>query len=77
MWQIAKFYNIQTREVEILRIWCVGINSCVRLDGEDGDGFPKSTDLKQRCVHSPLLFNVYLDDTIKKVPEAIAGGVLI
>ena len=37
MWQIAKYYDVPTRKVEVLRSWNEGVISCVRLDGHEGD----------------------------------------
>ena len=48
--------------------------SCVRLDGDDGDWFPIRTGLRQGCVMSPLLFNVYMDAMMRKVTEGTACG---
>ena len=77
MWQIAKYYGVPTRIVELLRSWYEGIISCVRLDGDDGDWFPIRTGLRQGCVMSPSLFNVYMDAMMRKVTEGTAGGVMV
>ena len=37
MWQIAQSYGVPPRIVALLRSWYTGIESCVRLEGEDGD----------------------------------------
>ena len=55
----------------------MGISSCVRLDGVDGDWFPIRTGLRQGCVMSPSLFNMYMDAMMKKVTEDGNGGVMV
>ena len=37
IWQISKHYGILATIIELLRNWYSGINTCVRLDGIDGD----------------------------------------
>ena len=67
MWNIAEYYSVPAKIVELLRSWYAGIISCVRLDGEDGERFPIRTGLRQGCVMSLSLFNLYLDAMMKKV----------
>ena len=77
MWQIAKYYGIPAQIVELLKNWYEGISSCVRLEEGDGDWFPIRTGLRQGCVLSPSLFNVYMDAIMRKVTEDTAGGVMV
>ena len=77
MRHITRFYGIPTKTVDLLRNWYLGINSSVRLDGEEGDWFPKTTGLKQGCVMLPSLFNVCIDAMIKKLTGEVAGGFMV
>ena len=77
MWQIAKYYAISTRILHLLRNWYIGISSFVRMDGEEGELLPINTGLKQCCVMSTLLFNIYMDATMRKITEVLAGGVIV
>ena len=77
MWRIAKYYGIPTKIVELLREWYLGISSSVRMDGEEGDWFPITTGLRQGCVMSPSLFNIYMDAMMRRVTEEAAGGVMV
>ena len=61
MWQIARYYGIPTRKVDLLRNWFICISSFVRIDGEEGDLFPLTTGLRQGWVMSPPSFNIYMD----------------
>ena len=74
--QISTFYGIPTRIVELIRSWYVGINNYVRPDLADGYCFPIMTDLRQRCVVSPSLLNVYMDAMPRKMTEGSAEEVL-
>ena len=77
MWQIAKHYGVPTQIVDLLKSWYVGISSCVRMEEGDGDWFLIRTGLRQGCVMSPSLFNVYMDAMMRKVTEGEAGGVMV
>ena len=77
MWQVARYYGIPTRIVDLLKNWYIGISSFVRMDGEEGELLPINTGLKQCCVMSTLLFNIYMDATMRKITEVLAGGVIV
>ena len=34
MWQNGKYYGIPTRIVDLLRNWCIGISSLLKMNGE-------------------------------------------
>ena len=77
MWKISEYYGIPKIIVELLRSWYTGISSCVRVDGGEGEWFPIRTGLRQGCVLSPSLFNVYMDAMMRKVTEGAPGGVRV
>ena len=70
VWQVAKYYGIQTMISDLLKIWYVGNSSFVRIDGEEGDCFPLTTTLRQDCFMLPPLFNIYMDAMMRKVTES-------
>ena len=41
------------------------MKSCVRINGMSTDFFDVKCGLKQGCLFSPLLFNLYIDDLIR------------
>ena len=47
------------------------------MEEGDGEWFPIRTGLRQGCVMSPSLFNVYMDAMMRKVTEGAAGGVMV
>ena len=77
MWQIAKHYGVPSQIVEMLREYYDGSTSCVRMDGGEGDWFPINTGLRQGCVMSPSLFNIYMDAMMRKVIDGAPGGVTV
>jgi hypothetical protein len=78
MWKIAEHYGISEKIMELLRNWYVDVSSCVRMDGGEGEWFPVTTGLRQGCVMSPSLFNVYMDAMMRKVTDdGVDGGVRV
>jgi hypothetical protein len=47
------------------------------VDGERSEYFRIETGLRQGCVMSPTLFNMYIDNIMKKVTEEMEGGVTV
>ena len=74
---LSTYCGVSTRKVELLRSWYESIISCLRMDGDDGEWFPIRTRLRQGCVMSSSLFNVYMDAMMRKVTEGTAGGVMV
>jgi hypothetical protein len=74
MWRMAEHYGVAMRVVTILRNWYRGVCSCVRVEGECSEYFEVGTGLRQGCVMSPTLFNIYMDRMMRKVVEGNAGG---
>ena len=45
--------------------------ACVRVCREEGEWFRVGVGLRQGCVMSPWLFNVFMDGVMKEVREAV------
>ena len=45
----------------------VGSKACVRIGNEVSELFPVRVGLRQRCVMSPWLFNLYIDGVVSEV----------
>ncbi len=52
-------------------------NACVKVDGDRSDSFAVGVGVRQGCVMSPWLFNIFMDGSMKeviaKVGKADAG----
>ena len=49
--------------------------ACVRASGKMSGWFPFTQGVRQGCVMSPWLFNVFMDGIIREVKENLQGGV--
>ena len=51
----------------------VGSKACVRVGNEVSEWFPVRVGLRQRCVMSPWLFNLYIDGVVREVDARALG----
>ncbi len=53
------------------------VNACVKVDGELSDSFDVGVGVRQGCVMSPWLFNIFMDGCVRevkaKVGKIVAG----
>ena len=51
----------------------VDSRACVRVGNDASEWFPVKVGLRQGCVMSPWLFNVYMDDVVQEVNVRVLG----
>ena len=51
----------------------VGSKACVRVGNEVSEWFPVRVRLRQGCVMSPWLFNLYIDGVVREVNARVVG----
>ena len=67
LWRVAQSYDIPGKLIKLLQSWYEGITNCVKIDGEHSRWFGQKTGLRQGCVMSPSLFNIFIDDLLKEL----------
>ena len=50
-----------------IKSMCVDSSACVRVKGSESDRFRIDSEMRQRCIIYPWLFNVYMNGVIKEV----------
>ena len=73
MWKVLRHYGIPRKIVSLIEALFRGSESCVRVGQEHTDWFGIRTGVRQGDVLSPLLFNIVLDYTMKKL-DCVDGG---
>ena len=67
MWNVLRLYGIGGRLLRGVKSLYVDSKACVILGNEVSEWFPERVGLKQGCVMSTWLFNVYIDGVLKEV----------
>ena len=73
MWQVLRVYGVGGRLLRAVQSFYVESRACVRNGSEVSDWFPVKVGLRQGCVMSPWLFNVYMDGVVREVNVRASG----
>ena len=67
MWNVLRLYGIGGRLLQGVKRLYVGSKACVRVGNEVSEWFPVRVGLRQGCVMSPWLLNLYADGVVREV----------
>ena len=73
MWEVLGLYGVGGRLLNAVKSFYINSRACVRIGNEVSDWFPVRVGLRQGCVMSPWLFNVYMDGVVREVNARILG----
>ena len=73
MWQVMRIYGIGGRVLRGIMSFYEGGRACVRGGGRVSESFEVRIGLRQGCVMSPWLFNVYMDGVVREVYSRVNG----
>ena len=65
--------GVSNKMLTALKSLYKNVKCTVRINGRQSDWFSVGTGLKQGCILSPLLFNGYINDLVKKLNELDCG----
>ena len=68
-------YGVRGRLARAVKSLYMGCEGCVRVLGENSEWFKVKQGVRQGCVMSPWLFNIFIDNTIREARESFVGGV--
>ena len=66
MWNVLRLNGIGGRLLRGAKSLYVGSKACVRVGNEVSEWFPVRVGLRQGCVMSPWLFNLYIDGVVRE-----------
>ena len=72
-----KKYNISTNLIQVIKNLCNKATSAVLFNSSIGDWFRKTVGVRQGCLLSPTLFNIFLERTMTDAFEDHEGTVSI
>ena len=67
MWKMLSNYGIGGKLLEGVKSFYVNSRACVRVGNGVSEFFPVKVGLRQGCVMSPWLFNIYMDGVVREV----------
>ena len=64
MWQMLLLYGVGGKLLKAVQSFYVASWVCARVGMDESEWFPVNVGLRQGCVMSPWLFNVYMDGAV-------------
>ena len=64
MWQMLRVYGVVEKLLKSVLSFYVDSRACVRVGNDVREWFPVNVGLRQGCVMSPWLFNVYMNGVV-------------
>ena len=73
MWKVLRIYGVGGRLLQAVESMYAGSKACVRVGSEVSEWFQVKVGLRQGCVMSPWLFNLYIDGVVREVNARVLG----
>ena len=73
MWLILRVYGVGGKLLKAVQSFYVDSRARVRVRNDVSELFPVNVGLRQGCVMSPWLFNVYMDGVVREVNVGVLG----
>jgi hypothetical protein len=67
LWQVLMIYGVGGRLLNGIKSLYGDSEACVRINGVEGEWFKIESGVRQGCVMSPWLFNLYMDGVMKEL----------
>ena len=73
MWQMLRVYGVGGKLLKAEQSFYIDSRACVWVGNDVSELFPVNVGLRQGCVMSPWLFNVYMDGVVREVNVMVLG----
>lgn len=73
LWKILSMYGVNSNLVQALKSLYRDCRACVRINGAHTEWFNIHRGVRQGCVASPWLFNLFMDNCLKDLKERKCG----
>ncbi len=67
LWEVLRIYGVGGKMLSAIKSFYEAASACVKINGETTEHFEIKVGLRQGCVMSPWLFNIYMDGVMRKV----------
>ncbi len=66
-WEVLRIYSVGGKLLRAIKSFNEAASACVKINGEASEHFEIKVGLRQGCVMSPWLFNIYMDGVMREV----------
>ena len=73
LWQMLRLYGVGGKLLKAVQNSYVDSKACLRIGGEVSEWFSVNVGVRQGCVMSPWLFNLYMDGVVREVQARTLG----
>ena len=73
MWQMLRVFGVGGKFWKPVQSFYEDSRACFRVGNDVSEWFPANVGLRQGCVMSPWLFNVYIDGVVREVNVKVLG----
>jgi hypothetical protein len=73
LWRVLRLYGVGGHLLKAVQSFYADSRACVRVGSEVSDWFTVKVGLRQGCVMSPWLFNLYMDGVVREVNASVLG----
>ncbi len=70
LWDVLKIYGVGGKLLRAVKSFYEESSACVKISGETSECFEIKVGLRQWCVMSPWLFNIYMDGVMREVKRS-------
>ncbi len=65
--------GLSSKILSAIKVLCRGVECCVRINFFKSPWFNVNTGLKQGCLLSPVLFNLFMNDLVDEIKQSVKG----
>ena len=71
LWDVLKIYGVGGQLLNGIKAFYKEASACVRVNGEMSESFDIRVGVRQGCVMSPWLFNIFMDSVIREMKAKV------
>ena len=71
LWQVLRMYKVVGKLLSGIKSMYIDSSGCMRVKGGESDQFRIDSGVRQWCIMSPWLHNVYMDGVMKEAKMGI------
>jgi hypothetical protein len=71
LWRVCGAYRLSDKMIQMIKLLYEDTRAEVRIDGDFSTSIQMKTGVKQGCLLSPVLFNIYIDFVMRQILEQV------